>query len=184
MIDLNLLPPSAKNELLERNMIARILRVCLIVVLIFLLIFAILVLINRFYFTPQLNRSVSALENNRAENSTYTIVSNKALLINDLLGFVQAQKNKNNFYPAIISDINASVPDKVQIITLSFNPTENPSGKVTGKALSEADAVNFKKKIEDKKRFTDVIFKDTSAKENSFYFTLEFNLNRNVEVQL
>lgn len=181
MININLLPFSAKTKTLEAKKTANIFSICLVIVLFFFLFCFIAFEIDGIL---KLNLSNTNADITKANSSlkSYDNLQNEALFINDRAKLSTSLEAKRAMWSVILQNLINSVPSDVQFVSLSADTIKSPNFILQGKTTSQREVIKFKDKLDNSDFFKNVNFKSSSVASSgdtqTINFSLEFDLER------
>lgn len=172
MSTINLIPNYLKKEQ-ATDQISGLVFVSLFVLLVMgILIFTALYASNYFVETQLKDTNIS-LSEQELKNQSLKPISDDIKMINSKLKKISAIKETKVDWNTFLSQINASVPEKVQISSLQAD-RKTKKVTITGKAESRREIVKLQKKLETLDYFKNLIFNASSLNEqdNDYSFNL------------
>lgn len=172
MSTINLIPNYLKKEQAV-NQISGLIFVSLFTLLVMgIIIFGALFATN--YFTEnQLTETKISLSEQELRNQSLKPISDDVKLINGKLKKIASIKDSKVDWNIFLTQINSSVPEKVQISTLQAD-RKTKKIAITGKAETRRDIVKLQKKLETLEYFKNLTFSASSLNEQDSNYT--FNL--------
>jgi Tfp pilus assembly protein PilN len=182
MVNINLLPPENKLKIKQAKQSANIFSICLVAILVFAVSSFIISAIRKDLFLPELDSYKTQINSENTKSDSLSDLEKKALFINDRSQLALQINNQKPYWSQIIQELINSVPENVQVVSLSADITKAPNFVLQGNTTSEREAIKFKEKLEASKFFKDVAFKSSTNvpgqtdAEQKLNFSLEFNL--------
>lgn len=181
MININLLPPQSKATIKQAKKSASVFGVCLVVLIFFVVVEGILMWTNKNMLIPDWQAANKKILNESAKAENYKEVEKQAIFITNRSTIAKQLEPKRALWSYILTNLISTMPNDVQIESLTTNLERSPNCAIQGNTVSEAEIVKFKDKLEESPYFKDVFFRTSSTDtqgttDKKVKFTIDFNI--------
>lgn len=172
MSTINLIPNYLKKEQAV-NQISGLVFVSLFTLLVMGIIIFGALYVSDYFVKEQLTNTTLSLSEQELKNQSLKPISDDVKLINSKLKKISLIKDSKVDWNVFLTQINLSVPEKVQITSLQAD-RKVKKVTLTGKAETRRDIVKLQKKLETLEYFKNLTFNASSLNEQENNYT--FNL--------
>lgn len=183
MVNINLVPQEIKAKIAQARKSANVFSICLVIVFLLVILGILSLAANAMVLEPNLTTVKDEIQKNTTALQSFASLENKALFLNERAKIASEIEQKRPLWSQIIQDLINSVPQEVQLASVTTDAAKTPNFVLEGYAKTERDIISFKDKLEKSDFFKNVAFKSSSAEnqpaaEKKVNFSLEFDLEK------
>jgi Tfp pilus assembly protein PilN len=178
---INLLPNEIKEKRKNQQRLGRVYAVFFTVGFLFIIYFILLGIANQIiqYTSQDIKQQVEVLQKEIAKDKE---IEEAATRINEIATDLEEVEKGQILWSTILTELAHATPPGIQIESLSTQ-TKSPDIKLSGKASSFSNIIQFKNQLESSPYFKDVVFvsSESNKQQNNANNALTYSLTLNLE---